>query len=160
MILIDLPYFNEPGFGQAKATNPSSIAYNKNISVQTTRWAIVDWLHDKHQDSIWTDVIASHFTIREDKIRKSILAWAKDEPRIRKLTASAAYQGEDYLDDLPDDTDDELFDALGSSAHMVPPPYSRRGGRAASSAASASRDLLEEFHQGIKTIAAWKSAQE
>lgn len=72
MILIDLPYFNEsvyfeaplsryttlthacrPGFGQANASNPQSKSYNKNVSLHTTRWAIVDWLKDEHRNGIW-----------------------------------------------------------------------------------------------------------
>ena len=104
MILIDAPYFNEcaiiflilsfnftfrchirPGYGKANLKAPASIAYNRNISLQTTRWAIVDWLRDEHRDGIWQvcdfsrpqilysqdqDVIVSHFTIYKDKIRQ------------------------------------------------------------------------------------------
>ena len=39
--------------GKAVATSRASIAYNKNICLQTTRWAIVDWLKDEHKDSVW-----------------------------------------------------------------------------------------------------------
>ncbi|KAH8094716.1 hypothetical protein BXZ70DRAFT_896654 [Cristinia sonorae] len=102
MILIDLPYFNEPGFGKATENYAPSREYNKNISLQTTRWAIVEWLKDEHKDGIWRDVIASHFTIRESRIRKryvffpsrlpvhqrkpfflppSILAWSRSNPQ-------------------------------------------------------------------------------
>ncbi|KAI0756394.1 hypothetical protein C8Q80DRAFT_26988 [Daedaleopsis nitida] len=70
MILIELPYFNEPGYGKADPKNQRSIAYNKNICMQTTRWAIVDWLKDEHKDGVWAEVIASHFLTREVVIRK------------------------------------------------------------------------------------------
>ncbi|KAF8963849.1 hypothetical protein BDZ97DRAFT_1904683 [Flammula alnicola] len=70
MILIDAPYYNEPGHGQANVKAPVSVAYNRNISLQTVKWAIVDWLQDKHRNGIWKDVIASHFTILHDKIRQ------------------------------------------------------------------------------------------
>lgn len=71
MILIDLPYFNEyvfpfppslairerdvrrPGYGQSNPNSPASQAYNRNVSLQTTRWAIVEWLKDEHKDGIW-----------------------------------------------------------------------------------------------------------
>ena len=79
MILIDLPYFNEyvcppispsppplsppnylltfsirrPGFGKANAADKSSQAYNKSVSLQTMRWAIVEWLKNEHKDGIW-----------------------------------------------------------------------------------------------------------
>jgi hypothetical protein len=74
MILTDLPYFNEyvlvhigpsyhsfgvadiltrPGYGQADPKSLLSIAYNKNIAVQTVRWAMVEWLKDENKTSIW-----------------------------------------------------------------------------------------------------------
>ncbi|TRM61511.1 hypothetical protein BD626DRAFT_501265 [Schizophyllum amplum] len=53
MILIDLPYFNEPGYGAANAASPSSIAYNRNINVENTRLAIVGWMKDEHRRGIW-----------------------------------------------------------------------------------------------------------
>jgi len=70
MILVDQPYFNEPGCGKATTNHRGSIEYNKNISMQTVRWAMVEWLKDAHKNSIWADVIKSHFTIRKDKIRQ------------------------------------------------------------------------------------------
>ena len=42
-----------PGMGKANPGNQASVAYNKNICMQTTRWAIVDWLKDEHRDGIW-----------------------------------------------------------------------------------------------------------
>jgi hypothetical protein len=77
MILIDAPYYNEyvflvqvafvknfplnwlsffhrPGHGQANVKAPVSIAYNRNISMQTVKWAIVDWLQHKHRHGIWS----------------------------------------------------------------------------------------------------------
>jgi len=72
MILIDAPYYNEyvllvqvvlplkwpsffhrPGHGHANVNAPVSIAYNRNISMQTVKWAIVDWLQHKHRHGIW-----------------------------------------------------------------------------------------------------------
>ncbi|KAK7038770.1 hypothetical protein VNI00_010655 [Paramarasmius palmivorus] len=76
MILVEAPYFNEPGFGQVNLNNPQSIAYNKNIQTQTTRWAIVDWLRDEHRNGMWADVISAHFLIRKNIIRKQLREWA------------------------------------------------------------------------------------
>jgi baculoviral IAP repeat-containing protein 6 len=75
-----------PGHGQANPMNPASIAYNKDVSAHTVKWAIVDWLRDDNRKRIWQvrffcwcsafvfmpylqDVIASHFKIHKDKIR-------------------------------------------------------------------------------------------
>ncbi|KAI0931610.1 hypothetical protein AcW2_000464 [Taiwanofungus camphoratus] len=70
MILVDLPFFNEPGFGQANPKDARSLAYNRNIFMRTVRWAIVEWLKDEHSDGIWADVIVSHFTICNPRIQK------------------------------------------------------------------------------------------
>lgn len=39
--------------GKAQALDARSIEYNKNITVNTVRWAMVEWLKDEHKDSIW-----------------------------------------------------------------------------------------------------------
>jgi len=88
MIFVEVPYFNEPGFGTVNVNNNSSITYNKNITLQTTRWAIVDWLKPQHRKGIWADVIKSHCSIRQHKIRRCIQEWAKIEPGIMPYLAS------------------------------------------------------------------------
>ncbi|KAJ7508602.1 hypothetical protein B0H11DRAFT_1848236 [Mycena galericulata] len=70
MILIDAPYYNEPGHGKANPKAQVSIAYNREIALQTCRWAMTEWLKDEYKDGIWKDVIVSHFTIRKDRIRQ------------------------------------------------------------------------------------------
>ncbi|KAF8240745.1 hypothetical protein L208DRAFT_1383663 [Tricholoma matsutake] len=85
MIFIDAPYYNEPGYGKANVKAPESIAYNKEISMNTVRWAVVDWLNDAHRDSIWSDVITSHFRIRKEKIREKIVEWAANDSRLRSF---------------------------------------------------------------------------
>lgn len=84
MIFVDAPYFNEPGHGKANPTQPASIMYNRNIALQTVRWAIVDWLKDDHRGGLWKDVIVSHFTIRNDRIRKCIHKWAANDLQMKK----------------------------------------------------------------------------
>lgn len=91
MILIDAPYYNEPGHGQANVNSPVSISYNRNISMQTLKWAIVDWLQDKHRHGIWSDVIKSHFSILKAKIRRQIVEWSAIEPGIRSYSSTAQY---------------------------------------------------------------------
>jgi hypothetical protein len=57
--------FIRPGYGKANLKAPASIAYNRNISLQTTRWAIVDWLRDEHRNGIWRvcDFFEDKYTI-------------------------------------------------------------------------------------------------
>ncbi|KAJ6520326.1 hypothetical protein C8R45DRAFT_954760 [Mycena sanguinolenta] len=88
MILIDVPYYNEPGRGKANPNAQVSINYNRELSRHTCRWAMIEWLHDTHKNGIWKDVIASHFTIRKDKIRERILEWAAKDRNIRSYSMS------------------------------------------------------------------------
>ncbi|KAF8665441.1 hypothetical protein AX16_000460 [Volvariella volvacea WC 439] len=83
MIFVELPYFNEPGYGAPNPKSSASIQYNQRIILETTRLGIVDWLSDGMRSSIWADVIKSHFTIWKDTIREQITQWAKLNPSIR-----------------------------------------------------------------------------
>ena len=42
-----------PGRGQAKRNIPSSITYNKDIAVQTVRWAMIEWFNDTNREGMW-----------------------------------------------------------------------------------------------------------
>jgi hypothetical protein len=42
-----------PGHGKANPKQRASIDYNRNISMQTVRWAMVDWLKDEHKGGLW-----------------------------------------------------------------------------------------------------------
>lgn len=42
-----------PGHGKANVSAAVSISYNRNVSLQTVRWAMVEWLKDEHRDGIW-----------------------------------------------------------------------------------------------------------
>ncbi|KAJ6541873.1 hypothetical protein B0H19DRAFT_1175036 [Mycena capillaripes] len=129
MILIEAPYYNEPGHGKANPKAQVSINYNKEISLQTSRWAIIEWLgSDKHKTGIWKDVIASHFTIRKDKIRQKILEWAAKNPSIRSYNQ-------------------------GSKSNRYSDVY---GVVVGSNGASAkSLDLVAEFDSGIARVQRW-----
>ena len=87
--------------GTVNLDDPRSIAYNKEISRHTVRWAMVEWMQEKHQTGIWKvgsffffllfyerrvleaegdlctkDVIATHFSIRRHCIREwYVVAW-------------------------------------------------------------------------------------
>ncbi|KAI0778812.1 hypothetical protein BD413DRAFT_660998 [Trametes elegans] len=98
MILIDLPYFNEPGCGKADPKKQASVQYNKNIMMQMTRWAIVEWLKDEHREELWgvsisyikkwyvlPYVISFEYCIwNRDHLVPSIEEWAVTEPLIRQ----------------------------------------------------------------------------
>ncbi|KAF7302969.1 UBIQUITIN-CONJUGAT-2 domain-containing protein [Mycena kentingensis (nom. inval.)] len=83
MILIETPYFNEPGHGKSNPKSPASVQYNTEIQRQTCRWAIVDWFSEGNRDCLWKDVIVQHFSLRTDRIREQMLKWANKNAGIR-----------------------------------------------------------------------------
>ncbi|KAF9654435.1 hypothetical protein BDM02DRAFT_3196787 [Thelephora ganbajun] len=93
MILVEAPYFNEPGHGQANPKRRESIAYNRNICLQTVRWAIVEWLDDTQLTGLWGDVIRSHFSLKHEKVRGYIKAWANDNPSVLNYVVSSTRDG-------------------------------------------------------------------
>ncbi|KAF5312406.1 hypothetical protein D9619_002657 [Psilocybe cf. subviscida] len=140
MILIDAPYYNEPGHGQANLKARVSIDYNRNISLQTTRWAIVDWLDDKNRDGIWRDVIYSHFTVLQDKIRKQIVQWAASEPQFK------AYQASPHA----------VYHHPGNPALFGAPMLAPQFAPPSSVSQTPSMDLLAEFDRRMKRIESWE----
>lgn len=88
MILVETPYFNEPGHGQADPKRRESISYNRNIYLQNVRLAIVEWLDDVHVNGLWGDVIRSHFSLKHERIRGYIKGWAKNNPSILNYSPS------------------------------------------------------------------------
>lgn len=134
MILVELPYFNEPGYGQARKDDARSVAYNRNVAAQTARWAVVDWLRDEHRGGMWADVVASHFTLREARIRDSLREWAKSEPRIRAYTSAPL---------MPAPMAGAGF---GFGFMAPPPPLVPAGG---------GMDLLAEFERRMGCVRAW-----
>ncbi|PPQ71650.1 hypothetical protein CVT24_007841 [Panaeolus cyanescens] len=136
MILVEAPYFNEPGHGPVRPNHAASIGYNRNICKQTIRWAIVDWLKTEHQNGIWRDVIASHFMIHRVKIRQQIVDWIASVPEICAYTADVhphAYYGPG-----------PAAPGYRTTNHL----HNRTAGR----------NLLDDFDKGMKLIESWKTA--
>jgi len=81
LILIEEPYFNEPGYereiGTAVGKN-KSFDYNDNIRKETIRWAILDMI--KNPPFGFEDIIKKHFEMKLDDIKETCEKW-KDESK-------------------------------------------------------------------------------
>ncbi|KAI0323038.1 hypothetical protein OF83DRAFT_1048195 [Amylostereum chailletii] len=152
MILIDAPYFNEPGHGKANLKSPSSIAYNKNICLQNVKWAMVEWMTDEHRNGLWRDVIANHFSIRKSAIRTTIEEWAKTQPFIHNYSTAAGgtYGGYDGMFSIYDPA--LIHSALqsGSASYAA-----GRYARPATLNPKSGTDLLAEFDAGVERVEGW-----
>ena len=52
MILCPRPYFNEPGMGKP-SDSPRSLAYDREVRLQTVKVAMCDWMVPGNQRSMW-----------------------------------------------------------------------------------------------------------
>ena len=60
VLVNDVSLWTRPGHGKVNPNQKASIEYNRNIALQTVRWAMVDWLKDDHKDGLW-EVRTFHF---------------------------------------------------------------------------------------------------
>ena len=77
-ILIDEPYYNEPGYersyGSATGTAHSE-AYNRDIRLYTMKYAILDLLQNPNNYPQFTEIIKKHFAIRKNKVLEVCKKW-------------------------------------------------------------------------------------
>ncbi|BGP35026.1 hypothetical protein JCM10296v2_006856 [Rhodotorula toruloides] len=147
------PFYNEPGMGATKDDERNK-NYNKNCSLATTRWAILDWIKDgKFKESIWSDIIVSHFRLQRSKIVSTIEAWAAKDPRMRAWKPG--------------------FDSCAGATHLQPynggmaykwAQYNANGqkqseqNKPAPPPESAPRDLVQETEDALESLAGWKES--
>ncbi|KAK9830590.1 hypothetical protein WJX81_002568 [Elliptochloris bilobata] len=81
LILVDQPYFNEPGYEGSMHTDAgraASHAYNLNIREQTMHWAV--WQMLKSPPKGFEEVVRAHFRLRRAPVLAACEAWVADAP--------------------------------------------------------------------------------
>ncbi len=76
LILIDEPYFNEPGYQNSMGTptgQAQSRAYNENIQKQNVRYAIIEQI--KNPPRGYEEIIHKHFSLQKVRILDTIEKW-------------------------------------------------------------------------------------
>ncbi|KAI7841707.1 hypothetical protein COHA_004574 [Chlorella ohadii] len=72
LILVDEPWYNEPGYEQHTDDSRSS-AYSAALMPSTIKWAMLD--HLQHTPEYFKDVIQQHFRLRGDYILENCRRW-------------------------------------------------------------------------------------
>lgn len=89
-ILIDEPYYNEPGhersYGSTSGTAYSE-AYNRDIRLYTMKFAILDLLQHPNNYPQFTEIIKKHFFIRKNKVLEVCKKWT-DKANSEKIDKS------------------------------------------------------------------------
>jgi len=84
LILIDDPYFNEPGYESTKGTkegDKKSADYNINIRGYTIKWAMLEQL--KHPPPAFTAVVKNHFRLKREAIRIQLNDWQMGNSHVK-----------------------------------------------------------------------------
>jgi len=140
---------------------PVSLAYNRNISIQTVKWAIVDWLQDKHHHGIWSvhpfpSFLSIYLTISRTSSNLTFL-YSRTKFADSKLSSSPSvlecrsppFRIVEWSATEPG------IRSYSTSAQCNPyiyphnaAPHPQNGSKGA--------DLMEEFDKGIRIIESWE----
>jgi ubiquitin-protein ligase len=83
LILIEQPYFNEPGFEKYINTDKGkheSNLYNKNIHSKTIELAMINMINNPPQG--FEDVVNEHFKMKKDEILKTTSIWNNNNDNV------------------------------------------------------------------------------
>lgn len=111
LILVEKPYFNEPGYESAIGTpkgEQQSAAYNEVIRAATIKWAMLDII--KSPPPAFAEVVRIHFSLKKDRVLREVRNWLTEAKESHKgsafASASAAYI--DNLSAMISDLEQEL----------------------------------------------------
>lgn len=79
LILVEQPYFNEPGFERSMGTNEGkkkSDSYNEERLPHTIKLAMIDMI--KNPPGGFEDVVKNHFRLKKDEIKNRTLIWEQN----------------------------------------------------------------------------------
>lgn len=80
LILIDKPYFNEPGYTKDYGTphgETLSNDYNKKLYPHTVKVAMIDMLENPPVG--FESIVKNHFKLKRDDINKTLIKWGQDK---------------------------------------------------------------------------------
>lgn len=78
LILVDEPFYNEPGYESKAGTSEGDVEserYNETIRAATLKWAILE--HLKSPPKGFEEIVSTHFALRRTRIRKMCEKWLK-----------------------------------------------------------------------------------
>jgi ubiquitin-protein ligase len=93
-ILIEEPYFNEPGYesNASEKAKKASYEYNQNIRLYTMKYAILDLIKNPSKYNQFIDVIKEHFKIRKNRVLEVCKGWTDDASSLLKPDYEKTYE--------------------------------------------------------------------
>jgi ubiquitin-protein ligase len=101
LILIENPYFNEPGWERemnSSSGKQKSDAYNEALQPHTIRLAMLDMI--KNPPNGFEDVVATHFRMKKNEIINSTLTWEQNASNHKNLIRTNRKELIEVLDKL------------------------------------------------------------
>lgn len=92
LILVEQPYFNEPGFEKSMNTligKNASKSYNEQIRLYTMKHAIIEYLLKPKNE--WKDIMYKHFALKKKDILQTCKTWMNSSKSL-KPQYEAAYK--------------------------------------------------------------------
>ena len=89
-ILVEQPYYNEPGH-ETRESKKISDSYNDNIKLYTMSHCMLDLIKNPKSYPQFEDVIRLHFRMKKDKILSVCDKWTKDAPSNMKNEYKKVY---------------------------------------------------------------------
>ncbi|GAA5932431.1 hypothetical protein JCM1841_000579 [Sporobolomyces salmonicolor] len=150
MILCSFPFYNEPGFGPPKDDQRNK-HYNMNVSLATTRWAMLEWMTDSSKDSIWADVIYSHFTMNRPMLLSTLACWYAKDSRMRAWTPSHnSTCGTDRLEPYVARYTGSGYSIDPSTGQLLPKVQAQHREKVVE------RDLVGEMEEAFERVKGWR----
>lgn len=85
LILVDEPYYNEPGWEKQMHTSEGkrkSFDYKDNIRLQTIKWAINNQIKNPPQS--YENIVKNHFIAKKKELIETTNEWIKDSKKVKK----------------------------------------------------------------------------
>jgi baculoviral IAP repeat-containing protein 6 len=73
-IMVEQPYYNEPGY-ESNSSKSISDAYNMNIRLYTMKHSMLNLLTEPNKYPQFTEVIKKHFFLQKDKVKSLCKKW-------------------------------------------------------------------------------------
>jgi baculoviral IAP repeat-containing protein 6 len=89
-ILIEQPFYNEPGY-ESRSDLQQSKLYNDNVRLYTMKHAMYDLINDPNKYPQFSDVIRSHFKLKKRRILATCEQWTLEAPEGLKSSYESTY---------------------------------------------------------------------
>jgi len=79
LILVEDPYFNEPGYERTMNTEAGKMKcdeYNNNIQIETIRWGMINMINNPPLE--YQEVVFNHFKIKKQEIMERVNKWLEN----------------------------------------------------------------------------------